>query len=300
MVPEVVNRVRNAIAKADSLIAEIENIRGSKLVLFFCGDSPITHVTCYRLLKIIRKLGALDKLDLLIDSSGGDIDAAAKIIKALRNHCKSFSVIIPCFCKSAATLIAISSDEQVMCKASELGVADPQVREPTTGSWIPAHSIKEAIDFIEETKDTLVKLSLADKLPPLLIGAYRDAENAAKQYIQEALEKLGDKKDEAIHTFTKRFVSHGYPIDRELCKQVGLNVVLPDEDLENKIWDLFEVYGDLTIDLTSNYDAEEVLIIQANSQRCVIIDGKDISSHLEGPPKSRSKRKTKKTRRIKT
>jgi hypothetical protein len=194
----------------------------------------------------------------------------------LKSNCKKLAVIVPFYCKSAATLMAISADELVMCKSGELGPVDPQVKDPTTGIWIPAHSIKEAVSFIEETEDTFVKLSMADKLPPLLLGAFRDAQNAAKQYLEEALEKLGNKKKEALETFTTKFLSHGYPIDRDLCKNIGLKIVFPDDNLENKICDLHAVYVDLIMDMKTN----EIMIIQTSDKKCIEINSEDLSASV--------------------
>lgn len=273
--------IKNGIDKTRPLIEEMEKLRQSKVIVLFCGDDSITHIMCYRLLKILRQLKNIKQLDLFIDSGGGDIDAACKMVKILKQYSSKFSVLIPFSVKSAATLVALAAEEQVMCKAAELGVADPQVRDPITGEYVPAHSIQEAIAFIEEVKDPYVKLSLADKLPPLLIGAFRDAQNASEQYITEALEKLGDKKNDAIHMFTRKYLSHGYPIDRNSCKEIGLNVVLPDENLEKKISDLFEIYADLMINAISNFDVKTFLVMQADSSLCIVVNGNDITAKFK-------------------
>jgi hypothetical protein len=280
-IDKILFTIKTEIDKTRPLISEIEKLRGTRVIILFCGDESIDHIMCLRTLKLLRRLSKIDKLDLFIDSGGGDIDAACKMVKILKQYSNSFSVIVPFMAKSAATLIALNAEELVMCKASELGVADPQVREPITGTYVPAHSIKEAISFIEEVNDPYVKLSLADKLPPLLIGAFRDAQNAAKQYITEALEKLEDKKSDAIHTFTEKYLSHGYPIDRNLCKEVGLNILCPDEKLEKVIYDLFEVYADLMLSLLSKPKIKTFSVIQANSEICISINGKDITSQFK-------------------
>jgi ATP-dependent protease ClpP protease subunit len=278
---------KTTLSKNSSLINEIEKALNLKLICFICHQS-ITNRVAYRLNKIIRKMSGVETLGLLIDSGGGDIDATSKIVKLLRANCKKFVAIVPFWAKSAATLLAVSADELILCKSAELGLVDPQVRDPVTGMWVPAHSIKEALKFIEEdTKEPLVKLSMAEKLPPLLMGAYRGAQNVSRQYMEEAFEKLGDKKDEALHIFTDKYLSHGYPIDRQICKEINLPVVFPDNDLENKISELHENYIDLLIGLGHKAEEEEEaekikenLIIQTSSAACVIIHGEDISSQL--------------------
>lgn len=275
---EKLEKIKEALTRTQPLITEIEKMRNSRLVAFFCTRS-ITGPVAYRLNKIIRKIGCVENLDILVESSGGDIDSTAKIIKILRTYCKKLSVIIPFYAKSAAALFALHADETILCKSGELGPIDPIVEDPTTKVWIPAHSIKEAVNFIQETGDPLVKLSMADKLPPLLLGAYRDAQNATKQYLQEALSKIEDQeaREDCIHTFSEKFVSHGYPIDIEICKKAGLNVVCPEVSLEDKLHDLHEIYCDLMLDTLKT---TELLIIQANTYKCVVVNDEDVSASL--------------------
>jgi hypothetical protein len=175
------------------------------------------------------------------------------------------------------------------------------VRDPVSGAWVPAHSIREALAFIEGVTDPLVKLSLADRLPPLLMGAYREYQSAARQYIEEALTKLGEnEKQKAISVFTERYLSHGYPIDRKICKDVGLNVPAISDELENSICDLHEIYQDLLLEIQRRntirrfqkfgraqdeealYELEEgLLVIQADSKKSIVLNGRDITAEIE-------------------
>jgi ATP-dependent protease ClpP protease subunit len=272
---EKLERVKSALNCASPLISEIEKMRNAKLIVFFC-IKPINSGVAFKLHQVLRMLKGAENLDILIESGGGDIDAASKIFKMLKSNCKKLAAIVPFYCKSAATLIAVSADELIMCKSGELGPVDTIVKDPVTDIWIPAHSIKEAISFIEETTDPLVKLSMADKLSPLLLGAFRDAQNAAKQYLEEALNKLGNRKEQALETFTTKFLSHGYPIDRDLCKSIGLNVIFPSDELEDKICSLHAIY----VDLMMNLKTDEIMIIQTSDKKCVEINGEDISASV--------------------
>lgn len=273
---EKLEKVKDALNRASPLLSEIEEERGTKLIVFFCIQS-INAEAAFKLHRILRKMKNVENLDILVESGGGDIDVASTIVKWLKSHCKKLTTIIPMYCKSAATLLAVCADELCMCKSGELGPVDTQVKDPTTEMWIPAHSIKEALAFIQETEDPLVKLSMSDKLPPLLLGAFRDAQNSSRQYMEEALEKLGEKKEEALETFTKKFLSHGYPIDREMCRENGLNVIDIPNELEDKIYDLHAIYIDLMMDLKTS----QILIIQTSehtgAQKCAVIDREDVS-----------------------
>src|SRR3990172_12708552 len=105
-----------------------------------------------------------------------------------------------------------------------------------------------------------------------------------------------DVKPKAIATFTERFLSHGYPIDKKICEEVGLNVIEIDEALENNICYLHEIYEDLIIEVerqtmlrrlngcgSPEEEAilelleEGMLIVQANSKRIITLNGQDIT-----------------------
>lgn len=217
---------------------------------------------------------------MLIDSGGGDIDAAAKIIKVIRSHCKKYSAIVPYYAKSAATLLALGADEMIMCESGELGNLDPLVRDPITGLFVPASSIGEAIDFIQRIEDPIVKLSMTDKMPPLLVGAYNVARKVSKQYLEEIFEKY-ENKDELIKIFTERYISHGYPLTREYCKNLKLSVIFPDDELQDKVLTLYESY----IDTLSEFEEKEEniekkgehLIIQTRDEKYVVINDEEIN-----------------------
>ena len=281
--------IREVMEKAAPIIREIEAKRGTRMVVLFCY-AALDTVTVYKLNKILRRMGPIENLDILIESGGGDIDAAVKLIKTAKAYAKKDSAVVPFYAKSAASLIALSADDIVMCKAGELGPIDPQVRDPLTKQWIPAHSITEALRFIEECHDVNVKLSLADKLPVMTIGAYRDSQQASEQYLEEAFAWMGDKKAKAIETFAEKFLSHGYPIDRNQCMDVGLKVVTPDSELEGKLCDLHELYTDMALSVANRPDDGEadILLIQGDGQRCVVFGVEDISSQIFTPPAAAS------------
>jgi hypothetical protein len=283
MDPDVLEKSKATLSKAAKQISDLETTLSPSVVSLITTYS-IGDQTAYMMHKFLRRLSN-GQISLLIESGGGDIDATAKIIKMIRSRFGKFRTIVPYYAKSAATLLAVGADEIYFCKSGELGPVDPQVRDPYTQMWIPAHSIREAMNFIEESKDNLVKLSMAEKMPPLLIGGFRDAQKASREYLEEAFEKLPNHET-LVKLFLDKYTSHGYPIDRETCKKEGLNVVFPDDKTENQICDLHETYFDFLYQLQKNdtikKQSEEsqfdVMIIQSANAKTLIINGEDIST----------------------
>ncbi len=200
----------------------------------------------YAFHRVIRKLPAGDGIDLVLHSHGGTVDTASAIASLCRNRFGTFRILIPFLAKSAATLLALYADERLLTSSTQLGPVDPQVRHPEKGVFFPAHSIKEAMERVEATKDSLVKVSMADKLDPFLIGAYGDAIQACTQYIEQVTD-LWQVPDRAkvVSAFTDKYKSHGYPIDCKVLKDIGVPFTPISGKTEELLGDLHEKCLDL-------------------------------------------------------
>lgn len=184
MEAEELEKINGKFKQATDLQQEIEEITGAKCLTLFTLNEPINRNTTYRMHKVLRNMESVEKLDLFLNSGGGDLDSTAKITDLLSSKCVELRCVVPFYAKSAATLIALSADEIVMCEAGELGVVDPIVKHPAVDQWIPARSIDEALRYLESIDDQIVKLRQADKLDPYLIGAYKDASSATREVLR--------------------------------------------------------------------------------------------------------------------
>jgi ATP-dependent protease ClpP protease subunit len=200
-------------------------------------------------------------VDLLLQSPGGDIDVAEKIIYMCRNNTKSFRVIVTESAKSAATLIALAADEIVMGHTSELGPIDPQIIVTTaSGQTIdrPAQSFLDGLKAIqkevEEAKGILspVYFPLLQQLDPALIDfckkAVRRSQRFAEKWLNYSQCKGNPKRAKQIArklAGTKRYLSHGAVIDyQEASKELKLRVkyLPPTDSLWQAIWRLYCSY----------------------------------------------------------
>jgi hypothetical protein len=219
---EVHARFQGMISEIGKQIAELEKQRNARILFLFGGMDVFTCIAASRML---RWLGKVDRLEVILESSGGDLDSAIKLSKMLRFHCSKLSIVVPFWAKSAASLVAISADRIYMTPYAELGPIDPQVADPETDEFVPAHSIGRALDFVEETEDLHVKLALTSKLSPLLIGGYKDVESATEQEVREVCDRLRlPDPDGAVRTLTSTYLSHGYPVTHETLKGLGFPI----------------------------------------------------------------------------
>lgn len=118
------------------------------------------------------------------------------------------------------------------------------------------------MEQVEATKDKFVKMAMADKLDPFLIGAYRDAMAASKQYVEEIVERWQvSNKAEIISAFTDKYKSHGYPIDIRVLKSLNVPFMPIQADIETDLYDLHEI----SVDIVSK-DVNEGIVILTKSE----------------------------------
>ena len=243
-------------------VEELEKARGSTLISYISDSRAIfDHDDCLMLDDNLTQLTnggqtKIKKLDLLLQSPGGILEAAYKFFRICKDYSEEFNVIVPLSAKSAATTICLGANEIVMTSISELGPVDPIIQHPQNPNIrIPARAIKEYIDLISnpdranftiasELKDTLNKT-----LDAYLIGSYEMALKNSKEIIEKILKentKVG--LDEAqtkkvIEELTEKHASHSYPIDRKELIELGFKNIVKAEDEPDVIKAIKQLFG---------------------------------------------------------
>lgn len=261
-------------------IHEIENKRGST-VLVYVSNMTMGYPEVPTIYNRLREIGHVDKLDLFLVSFGGDIDTAFKIVSLCRQHCNHFSVIVPFLAKSAATLLSLGADEVVMGPISELGPIDPQIRHPENGIWGPAQALRDFLRFVENrvssSKDPALTANLLmpiiEKLDPWVLGNFERSNLVAIQYAEKLLSQYmlrsetPDKIKDITKKLTEGYYSHGYGIDVNESKDIGLKVTEPETELWDVIWSLYSYYH------------KEVIL--DDDQHCLIETGTKVEAMLD-------------------
>jgi ClpP class serine protease len=137
------SQVQNAARqKRRALIGDIEKIRNSKVLVYFCGDragfeasiAPDSVRWIYDHLLSLNNGQNVDQIDLYLYSIGGALEAPWQIISTIRQFCKKLNILIPYKAYSAATLVAIGADKILMGRKGELGPIDPQMIAQSTAT----------------------------------------------------------------------------------------------------------------------------------------------------------------------
>jgi hypothetical protein len=239
-------------------IRQIEEFTERRLIAYIGG--PFTSITNFDIPPFVDLLDDVqsgEPLDLLLQTPGGDIDQAERMILLCRKRAGKapFRVIVPDSAKSAGTLIAISSDEIVMGEPSELGPIDPQVMITTASGEPMARPAQSFLDGLESIRDEAADgdlspayFPLLDKLDPALIDfcdkAIKRSEQFAGNFLKAYMLRDDHAKADAIAADlidVEKYLSHAAVIDAERAKTLGLNVRLlaHDDPLWEAYWRLY-------------------------------------------------------------
>lgn len=218
------------------------------------------------------------KVDLLLHSPGGDIDAAEKIVYMCRQAASQFRVIVPEYAKSAATLIALASDEIIMGVTSELGPIDPQLTGPGPSGGLFQTSAQYFLTEFERVKEEVGRTgTLSPAYFPLLEGlnlgflgmcrslierSRQFAEKWLKQYMLKGNPTKAKKVAKELSD-AEKWLSHGRVIDADEAKnklKINVRKLTQDDELWQYIWYLHCCYGVLfrKTGISKIYESETV------------------------------------------
>lgn len=244
-----------------SQVRQIEERTGRRLIALIGGpNTAISAADVPPFMDLIDDVEPGSDIDLMLQTLGGDIDQAERIVLLCRKRVGkkgTFRVVIPDSAKSAGTLIALASDKIVMGEPSELGPIDPQVYITTmNGENLnrPAHSFLDGLQSIaDEVKENDGQLSpayfpLLDKYDPALIDFCNKAIARSKKFATDFLSKYMLKGDPAKAAeiaeqlnSAEAYLSHGAVIDADAAIELGLDVEYlgPTDDLWRAYWRLY-------------------------------------------------------------
>lgn len=194
------------------------------------------------------------RLDVIIGSGGGDIDAAYNLSMLFRKFgSKELNFIVPRWAKSAATLLVCSGDKILMSPVAELGPLDPQITQmnPLEGrleQFSPLH-IGSTLDMIRqefETGNEKLAKGLMERLQfPITLGGFVKSREIGEQYLIKLLEtrmlsstKGKIKPKDVAKRLTMGYADHGFCINIDEAKSIGLEVFEVSEEELNIVWEL--------------------------------------------------------------
>lgn len=211
----------------------------------------------YQLINNLFKNKQSSEALLVLATSGGDPHAGFRIARALQHEYGQFKILIPRYCKSAGTLIAVGASELFLDDMSELGPLDIQVKK---GDEIMGRSsgldIIQGVNYlqgqamsafrtylVELTRDaglsTKVASDIASKLTtglfqpifgqidPTKLAEMQRAMEIAFAYGARLNEKSQNLRQGGLEKLITSYPSHGFVIDRKEAKTIFTRVFKP-------------------------------------------------------------------------
>jgi Serine dehydrogenase proteinase len=210
-----------------------------------------------KLSSLLKDNKASDKALLVLGTPGGDPHAGFRIARALNFFYGSFDLLVPRYCKSAGTLIAVGASNLFLADMSELGPLDVQVKKGdevmgrnsglefiNAVNHLQQHamsSFKNALTQLtvkqglstKVASDIAAKLTLgllepiAAQIDPLKLAEMQRATEIAFEYGERLAESSNNMKPRALGQLVSGYPSHGFVIDRKEAKKLFWNVERP-------------------------------------------------------------------------
>jgi len=256
-------KIKDIEKKLNEKLTELQKSRDNNACFpLLMGESSIVNAVVDDTFEELRlKYKSCDgKINVIVDSGGGDIDAAYNLANLFRKFgSKELHFIVPRWAKSAATLLVCSGDKIFMTPVAELGPLDPQITEfnpleKRLESFSPLH-VEATLELIrKEFADGNEKLAngLMERLQfPLTLGSFTKSLDISEQYLIKLLSSRMLKNDlekakQIAKQLTTGYADHGFSINVDEAKQLGLNVTeLADDELD-LIWNIHKLSREIS------------------------------------------------------
>jgi ATP-dependent protease ClpP protease subunit len=200
---------------------------------------------------------------LLIDSPGGHAKCTFQIANLVRQRCGSFTAVVPRYAKSAATLLSLGAQKILMSANAELGPLDVQLLDPDREDRVSALDEVKALESVfraafeevdramfllcgrtrkkvESLLPTTLKF-VSDMMRPLLEKIDTVHHNqvsrllrVAEEYAIRLLQPLYNEGQarEIATALIEKYPDHGFFIDANEAKKLGLHVSVPHGEVE--------------------------------------------------------------------
>ena len=199
-----------------------------------------------------------DSLTVLLNSPGGDIGCAYRMLLALRDKAGDIEVLVPRSAKSAATFFCLGADSIHMGRYGELGPLDPQMfdrsgRARQVSALETFNALEHLLSYSVDSLDAVIQLLLRrspmdiphalDRAHPMfaaiaspLYGQIDPHElgesgrylSISEEYAKRAMERwaYADLSDADRHRIAQRLIwgypDHGFVIDLKEAQETGL------------------------------------------------------------------------------
>lgn len=240
------------------------------------NHNQINYQTSELILSGRKELGKNQPIALIIDSGGGSAKEAYRIATLLKQCCGQFTALIPRYAKSAATLLSLGADNIIMSRDAELGPLDVQIydgeREERSSALDEVQALQRLHAFALESfdssmlfllrrtgkkMDTLIPnvfkfitdmtAPLFNKIDAVHYSQMARALKVGEEYAARLLQSKYSNATEIARKLVENYPEHGFVIDHEETKRLGLKTALMTEEQESIFEGLKDYLRNMTL-----------------------------------------------------
>lgn len=268
-----------------SPIKKLEEERSSRVIVYFTGEKQPPQQFATQIAidvlpyfqEILENFGKVKKISLVLNTSGGSLEAPWPLVNLVREYCKSFEVIIMEKALSAGTMIALGADRIVMLPYSHLSPVDPSAEivdnDKKQRRRLEIEDIIGYVDFAKEKIGIAEQSALAEimkeltkEVSPTMLGSinrtYALVRRLAKNLLDLHGQRLPEKQcKEIVENLTQKLYSHRHLINRKEAKEVvGFGSIIEYAKPETKkiVDDIYNQCSDL-MELKKDFDPMALL-----------------------------------------
>jgi hypothetical protein len=248
------------ITETQRLLERIEAEAGHPVLAYWVSNKgEVCQRDAISMLRLLRGSRRHKCIGMFLRTSGGDTEAALRLVNVLRNYADRLTLFLPYVCASSGTLVAMGADEIHMGAGACLTPVDSSLNHPLcpretcdNGNvvWVSQHQFRRVLRLWRERRGAGNPYpELFKHIHPVVIGEL-DRSDALSLQIGSDLLGLhmrdSRKAGRICRALCLGYPSHTYPIGLREARRLGLNAKPLAANLESLLSELGEIYGRMT------------------------------------------------------
>ena len=229
---------------------EIEAHGGGPALVFAASRLDIDLLAS--LYEALRGIGRVPRLQVVVQCRGGETNAARRIALLLHEFADEVVFVVPHFCESAGTVMALGAHRIVAGPLAIFSPIDPHLSAEAGGRGPTSMSVQDLRQFWRMARDwfdldeaaakAFALQALGQSIFPTTLTSFHRCALEVQAMGEELLAlHMGDRPADAraaiVDTLLHGFHSHTHALTRDDLRRIGLPVA-PDPVLEEAAWAL--------------------------------------------------------------
>jgi len=256
--------------QTQDLLMSLEAELGGPVLCYFTRESIVGDDVKY-FYSHLSSIGKVDKLYFILYSAGGDGKSAFRIASFLKNYCKELIVVIPEMAASAATMLSLAGDSIMMTPLAYLTAVDTSITHPLNPKDVRNNPVKVELEELRRAIDTFsssnnsnqdkieIYKTIFNYIHPVALGSMERMSTLSETLCRDLLSLRNqqlpkDKIGTLINRLNRDYPSHGYPITRQIAKNLELPILETSERVDNLLWKYMSVIRIFTEQVRTDFN----------------------------------------------